>query len=50
MHIFCNAPGPDAYYAIKDWFIHKFDDKYHFCIICYFINILENNNYHVIAK
>ena len=22
MHIFCNAPGPEAYYAIKDSFIH----------------------------
>ena len=21
MHIFCNAPGPEAYYAIKDSFI-----------------------------
>ena len=24
MHIFCNAPGPEAYYAIKDSFIHSF--------------------------
>ena len=21
MHIFCNAPGPEAYYAIKDSFV-----------------------------
>ena len=25
MHIFCNAPGPEAYYAIKDSFIRVYE-------------------------